>query len=147
MDIDEKNKKLEQLMERNKDIFGKFISELPKVELGVYHKTFKEKYDLEEELIKSQTFISDDILKQPAIGLSAFLIYGEMVIDCINNVALNEERNDVIFKEEEIIEHTKWLERMKQIKDGDLWIYFYESLFSCIIPTHDARVNKMREHK
>ena len=145
MDIDEKNKKLEKLMERNKDIFGKFISDLQKVELGIYHKTFKEKYDFEESM--KDTSFSDDILQSPAVGLRAFTKYGEMVIDCINNVALNEERKDVVFRKEETVDHTKWLERMKQVNDGDLWTYFYESLFSCIVPTHDARVNMMREHK
>lgn len=145
MDIDEKNKKLEELLTRNQNIFDDFVSNVSKVDIVEYSWTFKEKYDYEENT-KDQRFPLSKELFEP-FGLKAFIKYGEIVIDCINKTANNENRKDIIFKEDEILNHNKWIERVNKTKNGDDWIYFYNSLFGCVSMTHDARVKMIRDKR
>jgi predicted RNA-binding protein with PUA domain len=74
------------------------------------------------------------------LGLKPFIEYGKLVIDLINKIAGDEKRKEIIFREEEVLNHDKWLARMRKIKDGDFWIYLRAAAFDAIHAVHDARV-------
>ena len=144
MNKNEINKKLEELSSRNQSIFNEFLNNVPKVDLGIYSKTFKEKNEYEES-IKDRPFsyMPREVLE--GLGFRAFYKYSDLIIDCINKMAENENRKEIIFNENDILNSDRWSERVKKLRDGDIWINLIESLKWCVAYTHEERVKKMRE--
>jgi len=138
MKTEEINKKLEELLERNKATFDEFVNAVATVDLGNYPRTFKEA----EVLDSLPPGFNQELLK--GLGFKAFPVYGKMVIDCISNIATHEGRKDLMFKDKETKNHTLWELRVRKLRDGEIWTAFYDNLFGCAILTHDSRVHATR---
>lgn len=139
------NNKLQGLIEKHKDIWDEFTNNIPRVELKSHYMSFKEKQEMEEDPIKLNTFLSSTEYVQNANGRKAFLQYGELLVDCINRMANAENRADIVFKGEEVLNLTKWKVRIKNEKESDLWISLADSLMWCIAYTHESRIKEMRD--
>lgn len=145
MDTNDINKKLEELLSRNQDIFDDFVNAVSKVDLGIHSKTFKEKTDYEENLKNNPTsYLPDEVLK--SLGFMPFYVYSELVTDFINKIANNEKRVDLIFKDG-ALDQTNWREKIMKVKDGEVWLSLIDNLLQCVAFTHEARVKDMRDKK
>ncbi len=143
MHKDEINKKLEGLMERNKDIFDEFTYKVSKVAIDINTKTFAEKSEFEEELKNNPSLpTSKETLQN--MGFKPIFEYTDIIIDCINKMAKNEKQEEIVFNNEDTLDHNKWLSKVKRIKDGDVWISLNESLMWCVAYTHEERVKNVK---
>ena len=145
MKTEDINSRLQELIEKHKDIWDEFTINVPKVELKSHYMSFKEKQEMEENPTKLNTFLSSTEYVQNANGRKAFLKYGEMVVNCVNKIANAEGRKDVIFEEEEVLNLINWKERIKSKKEGDVWISLVDSLMWCVAFTHESRIKEMRD--
>ncbi len=140
---EETNKKLEDLLDRNRSIFDEFVKSVPNVKLERWSKTFEEKNEYEESIKdKPFSFMPKEVLEN--LGFRPFYDYGDLIVDCVNKMATNEKRKEFGFKEQETSNQNQWLERVKDLKDGDVWISLVESLKWCVAYTHEERIKEIR---
>ena len=142
MDIN--NKKIEEIITRNKDITNEFLISIMNVELGIHGKTFSE---IEEFQKNNNNKITAVLLENDAVqtiaGVKPFRSYGDIFVDSINKMLIHEHRDDLLVKKDETVDN--WVQRIQTRKEGDLWVALYANMFSLIKDINDGRVKKIRE--
>ncbi len=140
------NKKIEEIVERNKDITSAFLISIMNVEMNTHAcKTFSEMAEFERE--NNNNLALAGMLKNDSVQvlseLKVFRQYGDISINSINKILLHEHRDDLLIKKDEMID--KWLERIKNKKEGSLWVAIYANMFSLVKEINDGRVQKIRD--
>jgi hypothetical protein len=144
MDID--NKKLEEIIVRNKDITNAFLISIMNVDMTIYTcKTFSEMVKFEKENNNNQSLAG--LLKHDSVqaltGLKVFRQYGDIFVDSINKMLVYEHRDDLLVKKDEMVDN--WVQRIQNKKEGNLWVALYPLMFSLIKDINDGRVLEIRE--
>jgi len=91
------------------------------------------------------TFKSFSESLQEKFGIKVFNKYSHLLTEYFNKIATKEERTDLLIKDEEILRHDIWLERIKYARNKEVLVNLGNLLFDFMIIIHNARISEIRK--